>query len=86
MTAAQGLSAPGPKRLLAIDGGGIRGVIALDLLARIEAELRAETGRPDMVLADFFDYIAGTSTGAIIATALSWMSISIQTGPRIGAQ
>ena len=60
------------KRLLALDGGGIRGIFTLEVLARIEALLRARTGRPDLVLADYFDYIAGTSTGGIIATCLSW--------------
>lgn len=62
----------GPRKLLALDGGGIRGILAVEVLARIEEELRAALGRgPDFVLADYFDYIAGTSTGAIIATCLS---------------
>jgi patatin-like phospholipase/acyl hydrolase len=62
-----------PRRnLLAIDGGGIRGVIALEILIAIEDRLRKQLGRgDDFVLADHFDYIAGTSTGAIIAAALS---------------
>lgn len=60
------------KRLLALDGGGIRGIFTLEVLARIEALLRAKTGNADLVLADYFDYIAGTSTGGIIATCLSW--------------
>lgn len=60
------------KRLLALDGGGIRGIFTLEVLARIEALLRARTGNPDLVLADYFHYIAGTSTGGIIATCLSW--------------
>lgn len=62
---------PGPKRILALDGGGLRGVISLEILARIEVQLRTETGDADLVLADYFDYIAGTSTGAIIATGLA---------------
>jgi len=61
----------GPKRLLAIDGGGIRGVLALGVLQRIEAVLKAQSGRDDFRLADYFDYIAGTSTGGIIAAGLS---------------
>src|SRR5439155_1915722 len=65
------------KRLLALDGGGIRGVFSLEILARIEAHLRRTRGQPDLVLADYFDYVAGTSTGAIIATCLSWgMSVA----------
>ena len=65
------MTAPGPKRLLALDGGGIRGVISLEVLARLEQDLRRHTGRPDLVLADVFDYIGGTSTGAIIAACLA---------------
>lgn len=63
--------APGPKKLLALDGGGVRGVLTLGTLQRIEEQLRAWAQRDDMVLADYFDYIGGTSTGAIIATGLS---------------
>ena len=54
-------------RLLSIDGGGVRGVVALEVLARIEQLLRDETGDPELVLGDWFDYVGGTSTGAIIA-------------------
>jgi patatin-like phospholipase/acyl hydrolase len=63
----------GPTRkLLALDGGGIRGVMTLEVLAKMESELQTKLGRKDtFVLADYFDYIAGTSTGAIIATCLS---------------
>jgi uncharacterized protein len=62
-------TAPGPKRMLSLDGGGIRGVLALEVLRRMETVLGG--GSPDFVLADYFDYIAGTSTGAIIATGLA---------------
>jgi hypothetical protein len=62
----------GPKRLLAIDGGGIRGVLSLEVLKRIEELLRASSGRGEAFrLADYFDYISGTSTGGIIAAGLS---------------
>ena len=65
------------KRLLALDGGGIRGVFALEILAKIEARLREKTGNPKLLLAEHFHYLAGTSTGAIIATCLSWgMSVA----------
>jgi hypothetical protein len=63
------LTGTGPKKLLAIDGGGIRGVIALEVLAKIERLLGS--GDPRFRLADYFDLIAGTSTGAIIAVGLS---------------
>ena len=61
----------GPKMLLAIDGGGIRGVLALEILQKIEDLLKSKSGRADFRLADYFDYIAGTSTGGIIAAGLS---------------
>ena len=71
-----------PRRLLALDGGGIRGVLTLGVLKKIE----------DLVgpLHEFFDYIAGTSTGAIIAAGLArGMSVDEltafyrQTGPEM---
>src|SRR5262249_41488715 len=61
----------GPKRLLAIDGGGIRGVLALEILRRVEDLLKVQSGRGDFRLSNYFDYIAGTSTGGIIAAGLS---------------
>ncbi|MGD0745219.1 MAG: patatin-like phospholipase family protein [Verrucomicrobiota bacterium] len=60
------------KRILALDGGGIRGVFTLQILARIEDLFRQEQNKPGLVLGDVFDLIAGTSTGAIIAALLSW--------------
>lgn len=66
------LAPGGTKRLLSLDGGGIRGLISLEILGRLETLLRDALGAPDdFVLADYFDYVAGTSTGAIIATCLS---------------
>src|SRR5690349_5601232 len=61
----------GPRRILALDGGGIRGVITLGVLAALERRLRERRGDPDYRLCQFFDLIGGTSTGAIIATALA---------------
>jgi uncharacterized protein len=61
-----------PRRLLALDGGGIRGILTLEILARIESLLAAASGKGSSFrLCDFFDYIAGTSTGAIIAAGLA---------------
>ena len=65
------VDSPGPKRLLSIDGGGIRGLISIEILERIETLLREAYGQPELVLADYFDYVGGTSTGAIIATGIS---------------
>jgi uncharacterized protein len=65
------LAKSGPRKLLALDGGGIRGIISIEILSRIESELRKSSGNPKLVLADYFDYVAGTSTGAIIATLIA---------------
>ena len=61
-----------PRKMLALDGGGIRGVITLQILAEMEKQLKEELGKgDDFRLSDYFDYISGTSTGAIIAAGLS---------------
>jgi hypothetical protein len=57
-----------PRRMLALDGGGIRGLITLGILEKIEKRVSERTGQK---LCEYFDYIAGTSTGAIIAAGLS---------------
>jgi uncharacterized protein len=64
-----------PKRILALDGGGLRGILSLGILQKVENILRARHGgSPDFRLSHYFDLIAGTSTGAIIAAtlALGW--------------
>ena len=66
------MQSPGPKKILALDGGGIRGMMTVEVLAEIESMLRQKLGRgDDFVLADYFDFVAGTSTGAIIAACIS---------------
>jgi hypothetical protein len=52
------------RKLLARDGGGIRRVISIEILARIESEPRENSGNPKLVLADYFDCVPGTITGA----------------------
>lgn len=72
MTKTDHLSAAtGPKRILTLDGGGIRGVLTLEYLQTIETMLRERSGRPEFRLCDYFDLIGGTSTGAIIAASLA---------------
>jgi hypothetical protein len=51
------------RRILAIDGGGVKGIFPAAFLAALEEE----TGRPVL---EHFDLIAGTSTGGIVAIAL----------------
>lgn len=65
------IARPGPKKILACDGGGILGMMSVEILARMESDLRRSTGHPDLVLADWFDFACGTSTGAIIAACIS---------------
>jgi predicted acylesterase/phospholipase RssA len=72
-----------PRRMLALDGGGIRGLLTLQVLARMENLLSAHyhpsdaTAQAAFRLCHFFDYIGGTSTGAIIAAGLArGMSVS----------
>jgi predicted acylesterase/phospholipase RssA len=60
------------RRILSFDGGGIRGIFALQIARRVEEHLRDAYGRKDLVLADVVDLFAGTSTGAVIATCLAW--------------
>ncbi len=58
----------GPWRMLALDGGGIRGLLTLGILEVVEKFIAGRTGK---ALHEYFDYIAGTSTGAIIAAGLA---------------
>lgn len=62
--------AKGPKRILSLDGGGIRGILTLQFLRRIEKMVKDRVGA-DARLCDYFDLIGGTSTGSIIAAGLA---------------
>src|SRR4029453_12205026 len=69
---AQIWSATFMRRILSLDGGGIRGIFTLQVLKQIETLFRDARSRPDLVLRDEFHLFAGTSTGAVIATCLAW--------------
>jgi len=56
--------------VLTIDGGGIRGLILGTVLAFLETRLQELDG-PDARLADYFDYVAGTSTGGLLVSMLA---------------
>lgn len=62
------------KRILALDGGGVRGLVTIGFLEEIEALLRKRYNDDEYVLADYFDLIGGTSVGSMLATmlALGW--------------
>lgn len=53
-------------RILSIDGGGVRGIIAGQVIVALEQKLKNQTGDQDARIADYFDLIAGTSTGGIL--------------------
>ncbi|XVE87147.1 hypothetical protein DITRI_Ditri18aG0093100 [Diplodiscus trichospermus] len=56
--------------ILSIDGGGVRGIIPGVILDKLESELQKLDG-DDVRLADYFDVIAGTSTGGLITAMLA---------------
>jgi predicted acylesterase/phospholipase RssA len=56
--------------ILSIDGGGIRGLIPATIITYLEAKLQELDG-PDARIADYFDVIAGTSTGALLTSMLA---------------
>lgn len=56
-------------RILSIDGGGIRGILPGMLLVALEKKLQDKEKKPTARIADYFDLVAGTSTGAILCSA-----------------
>ncbi|GLT57143.1 hypothetical protein SLA2020_301320 [Shorea laevis] len=56
--------------VLSIDGGGIRGITPATLLGCLESQLQELDG-PNARIAHYFDVIAGTSTGGMLATMLT---------------
>ncbi|KAM6505846.1 hypothetical protein FSOLCH5_014022 [Fusarium solani] len=62
---------PNGARLLALDGGGVRGVMALEVLAEVMDRVRRKKGLTEPCRpADYFELAAGTSTGGIIGIML----------------
>lgn len=56
-------------RILSLDGGGIRGIITCVILKYIEEQLQ-KTDHPNAKIGDYFDLVAGSSTGGLIAALL----------------
>jgi len=52
--------------ILSIDGGGIRGILPGVILAYLEEQLQVKSGNKELRVSDFFDLLAGTSTGGIL--------------------
>lgn len=55
-------------RILSLDGGGIRGILSATLLSLIEREIHIATGQ---TLQEYFHFVAGTSTGSILAAGVA---------------
>jgi patatin-like phospholipase/acyl hydrolase len=74
-------------RILSIDGGGIRGIIPGQIIVSLEKKLKDFSGDPDARIADYFDLIAGTSTGGILTCIyLAPVSASSKMQPRFSAE
>ncbi|GLT52749.1 hypothetical protein SLA2020_260710 [Shorea laevis] len=58
-------------QVLSIDGGGTTGIVAGAALIHLEDQIRLKTADPHAHIVDFFDIIAGTGVGAILAAMLS---------------
>ena len=65
------LKSSSPKKILACDGGGILGLMSVEILPKLEADLRARLGKPKLMLADWLDFVCGSSTGNIIAACIA---------------
>jgi len=63
-------ASPRPRRLLSLDGGGIRGVLAAEILVEIEETLKRRDPKITC-LGDYFDFVGGTSTGSILAAGVA---------------
>lgn len=57
-------------KILSIDGGGIRGILPAMILQEMEKRLRERLGKPTARIADYFDMIAGTSAGGMLACSM----------------
>jgi patatin-like phospholipase/acyl hydrolase len=73
---------PDRFRILSIDGGGIRGLIAARVIARLEELISAEA-EEERRLADCFQMFAGTSTGGLLALGLTVPDPADPTRPRL---
>ena len=73
-------------KILSIDGGGIRGVIPGQILVRLEEKLKTLDKNPHARIADYFDLIAGTSTGGILTCLYLCPESAKSKRPRFSAQ
>lgn len=58
------------KKILSIDGGGIRGIIPAQILVALEEKIQKKSNNPEARIASYFDFFAGSSTGGILIALL----------------
>lgn len=74
------------KKILSIDGGGVRGIIPGMVLIALEEKLKIKTGNPKAAILDYFDFFAGTSTGGILTCLLLCPDDADPTRPKYSAR
>jgi patatin-like phospholipase/acyl hydrolase len=74
------------KKILSIDGGGIRGIIPGQILVALEKKLQIESGDEHARIAEYFDFFAGSSTGGILICLLLCPDKDNPQKPRFSAQ
>ncbi|MCU0389696.1 MAG: patatin-like phospholipase family protein [Thermoflexibacter sp.] len=73
-------------RILSIDGGGIRGIVPGKILVALEKKLQVRENNPEARIADYFDLVAGTSTGGILTCILLCPDEKNSLRPKYSAQ
>jgi len=73
-------------RILSIYGGGIRGILSGQILVALEKKLQHKSNDSTVRIADFFDLIAGTSTGGILTCLYLCPNEKNPTRPLFSAQ
>lgn len=58
-------------RILSIDGGGTSAIVATAFLIHLEHQIQSKTGDSSSRIADFFDIVAGTGIGSVLAAFLT---------------
>ncbi|MDR2282596.1 MAG: patatin-like phospholipase family protein [Sphingobacterium sp.] len=74
------------KRILSIDGGGIRGIIPGMLIVALEDRLKEISGNPQTHISEYFDFFSGTSTGGILTSILLFPSEQDPSKPKYSAR
>ncbi|OJJ40801.1 hypothetical protein ASPWEDRAFT_64169 [Aspergillus wentii DTO 134E9] len=68
-----------PLRLLALDGGGVRGLSELIIIHQLMLRIQRQNNlRSTPKPCDIFDLIGGTSTGGLVAIMLGRLKLSIE--------